>query len=182
MSFRLLVVATAAFCASAQAAQPAEADVAKLVRAIRVDDIARLGMQLSAEDAFQRGKASAAQIACIRDYELAPFTDAIARTLATRLSDAEIVAGRRFFETDLGVRYASYMVSQLYRAVGAPMPLGIPVPSFSDEDRRALDAFSHTPGGSKLIDKQHSVFIDPAVRSASVPVIVEAMTKCKDVR
>ena len=137
---------------------------------------ALLGLQLAARHSAARGKLAPAQLACFLALQPEAYFETSEQIVGAALSPADIAAADDFFNTPAGRKYARHGLLGLYTALGLKTPE--PLPEFSAEDIRAIEAFQATPVGQALVQRQvlASLTTDAlsAVRSESAAEVTEA--------
>jgi len=145
--------------ASAQIQSPA---AARLVSAMRIDDVTLLG------------KTSPKTLDCVSKLDRTTFAPVFAQAIAANMSAQEIASSTAFFESAPGRKYIDSGIYQLYDAVGFTSP--DPEPSVSEADMQAVTAFSRTSAGDKLLVRR--IFDSPEIRGAIGARIQQVLNGC----
>lgn len=136
---------------------------------------ALLGLQLAARHSAARGKLAPAQLACFLALQPEAYFETSEQIVGAALSPADIAAADDFFNTPAGRKYARHGLLGLYTALGLKTPE--PLPEFSAEDIRAIEAFQATPVGQALVQRQ--VLASPAARAALDGRAQALVSRCK---
>jgi len=157
-----------------KAGSPSE--VARLVKAMELDQLALLGMQLSIERGVKEGKSTPGQLACIKKVDRSTFVQPYVVALTNRLSREEVLDATRFFESPTGEKYLANAVAQFYRAVGVTGNNSPPDLSLSEQ--KVLLQFAATSAGKKLVGPE-SFINSPEITSGAAPTIRRVYDSCK---
>ena len=164
----LLLGASTAF---AQTQSPA---AARLVAAMRIDEVTLLGLRLGLQRGIRDGKTSAKTLDCVSKLDRSTFAPVFAQAIAANLSAQEIAASTAFFESAPGRTYIDSGIYQLYDAVGFTSP--DPEPNVTQADLNAVTAFSRTPAGDKLLVRR--IFDSAEIRAAVGARIQQVLNGC----
>jgi len=141
---------------------------------IVLSEAALTGMQLSVKKAVQEGKAKSTISECVSTLKSSSFNSVYGHILSDQFTSEEIAQAEEFFNDGIGKKYSKHGLLQIYSSTGFPLPE--PLPPFSTEEMRALEAFSKTAAGDKLLLKH--VMQTPAVNMEVQEKIKELLSSC----
>lgn len=159
MSLRSLALAPFAAAVLAATAGPA---AAVSVTAEVTAESALLGLKLAARQSAARGTLTAAQDACFQALAPSEYFEAAEQIVHAALSPTDVAAADTFFTSATGRKYALHGLLGLYVALNLKTPE--PLPRFTAEDIQAIEAFTATPVGEALVQRQ--VLESPAAHAA----------------
>lgn len=156
-------------------AQPAASASTSPMTVAAFAQSALLAMQLPIKRGEQDGAVYTPVALCVAALDSTAFVPVYSRLVQDAFSASEREALEAFFGSDLGAKYSKHGLLQLYSEVGLPRPE--PLPTFSTAELQALDAFSRTPAGNKLLVRKlmHS---PSAVRAVNAH-IDELLSRCE---
>ncbi|HYL19126.1 MAG TPA: hypothetical protein VEV20_10605 [Burkholderiales bacterium] len=160
--------------APAASAQVQSNAAARLVSAMRIDDVTLLGLRLGLQRGIRDGKTSPKTLDCVSKLDRSTFAPVFAQAIAANMSAQEIASATAFFESAPGRKYIDSGIYQLYDAVGFSSP--DPEPSVSEADMQAVTAFSRTSAGDKLLVRR--IFDSPEIRGAIGARIQQVLNGC----
>ncbi len=140
-----------------------------------LSEAALTGMQLSLKKAVQEGKAKSAVSDCVSAIKPYSFNSVYDHIVSDQFTSEEIAQTEAFFKGDTGKKYSKHGLLQIYSSTGFPLPE--PLPTFSPEEMRDLQAFSKTAAGDKLLLKH--VMQTPAVNMKVQEKIKELLSSCE---
>jgi len=171
---RVLLAAILLLDAAVASAQTPSPAAARLVSAMRIDDVTLLGLRLGLQRGIRDGKGSPKTLECVSKLERTTFAPVFAQAIAANLSAQEIASSTAFFESAPGRKYIDSGIYQLYDAVGFTSP--DPEPKVSEADMQAVTAFSRTSAGDKLLVRR--IFDSPEIRGAIGARIQQVLNGC----
>lgn len=157
----------------AQAKDKKSQDLAPLTLGV-LSEAALTGMQLSVKKAAQDGKAANSVYECVSLLTPSAFNSVYAPFFTEKFTPEEQIQTESFFKGTIGKKYSKHGLLQIYSATGSPLPE--PLPTFSSEEMRGLEAFSKTTAGEKLLLKH--VMQTPEVNVAVQSKIKELLSVC----
>lgn len=172
---RWLVILLAFIIAAPAGAQYVEDLSGRSIIIANLGDSALLSMQLLAARAQNRGDIPVSVVNCIKSLDKASYDPILSIALTETLSPEEIAEAETFYASEPGRKYAKHGLLQVYEAAGVEPPEEYP--DFSEEELKALEDFSHTPAGDKLIVKK--VLAKPPVRKAMESLSQELLASCR---
>ncbi len=169
-----IVMLLAANFSIASAAEKSSQETGDLTLSV-LSEAAFTGMQLSVKKAVQDGKAKASMYECISALKSSSFISVYEPFFTQQFTTEEQMHTEEFFSGVVGKKYAKHGVLQIYAATGLAAPE--PLPTFSPEEMGALEAFSQTTAGGKLMVKR--IMQSPAINSAVQSKIGELLSSCR---
>jgi hypothetical protein len=136
---------------------------------------ALVGMQLSVRKAAAQGKVPDDVAVCVARLPSESFVPIFHSVLEQNMSADEIAAAEKFFQGEVGRKFAKAGIAQAYVAVGEQPPE--PVPDVSESEYAELEQFSRTAAGQKLWVQK--VMEGPSVRQAISARIAELLDSCR---
>ena len=173
---RLLLAAILLLDAAVASAQTPSPAAARLVSAMRIDDVTLLGLRLGLQRGIRDGKGSAKTLECVSKLDRSTFAPVFAQAIAANLSAQEMASSIAFFESASGRKYIDSGIYQLYDAVGFTSP--DPEPKVSEADMQAVTTFSRTSAGDKLLVRR--IFDSPEIRAAIGARIQQVLNGCSE--
>ncbi len=172
---RILIIGITMSTAFAALAYNSEADAERLVSAMKFDQSALVGMQISAKHSFQKGKTSRKVLDCVMSRTRRDFTPLFARIYRSLLSPSEVLEAVAYFESPSGKNYTAIGITQLYRRFNEVPPE--PAPSLTAADESSLVLFYNSPTGKKLFGLKVAEM--PETKHAIQMKILDVIETCK---
>jgi hypothetical protein len=155
----------------------------RLVRAMQMDRMMLLSMQLPVRRGQLRDEANAQQkqkdapfYECVYAIDSKIFTDIYANVLAKEMSLEEMRSAIRFLEGDVGKKYVQNGIVQITELFGLPELSTSPKMELTKEELAAVEQFSNTAAGKKF--SQQKILEQEAVTFAAVAKWKEAVAEC----
>jgi hypothetical protein len=155
-------------------AQASASAAARLVTAMRIDEVTLIGLRLGLQRGVRDGKASSQALDCVNKLDRTAFTSVFVQAISVNLSTQEATVAAAFFDSATGRKYIDSGIFQLHQAIGITPPNL--EPSVSDADLQAVAAFSRTSAGDKLLVKR--IFDAPETRSAIGARVQQVLNGC----
>jgi hypothetical protein len=147
-------IRTATVIAALALAQvPARADEGNAALALRLVSVMGIDLQMArgirsiGERMFRTGQLDAAERDCLRNVDRGQFTRLLQDTASRELSGSELLAAVDYFESDAGRKDLG--ISEYRRSHAAEA--GLRMPDFTPAEHDAMQAFSASPAGVKLL-------------------------------
>lgn len=166
-------------CATAQDSASAEA-VAVLVKAMRVDESGKMGLELEAMANLQRERDPSKIdqyrdfIECLRRSDTSPFRELYVEALRATMTSAEVIEATRFFKSEVGKAATAVSISAMYKDQGLTPPVG-PVELTEDQHAEYL-RYRESSSGAKLI--LNPVLSGSSIRDRILHLTIELQRSC----
>jgi hypothetical protein len=134
-----------------------------------------VGMQLSVRKAAAQAKVPDTLVACVERMSSDNFVPIFHSALEQNLSADEIAAAEKFFQGEVGRKFAKAGIAQAYVAAGEQPPE--PVSDVSEAEYAELEQFNRTAAGQKLWSQK--VMEGPSVRRAISARIAQLLDSCR---
>lgn len=155
----------------------------RLVRAMQMDRMMLISMQLPIRRSQLRDEASAQQkqkdasfYECVYAIDSKIFTDIYVKVLAKEMSIEEMRSAIRFLEGDVGKKYVQNGIAQINELFGLSELSTLPKMELTKEELAAVEQFSNTAAGKKF--GQQKILEQEAVTFAAVAKWKEAVNGC----
>ncbi len=139
--------------------------------------LALLGMQISIQQGKKAGEIPAALAQCVNELPTGSLDPYFEKVLKEALDASEQETAEKFFAGDLGLKFYAMTEQQMYITTGEKTTAV--APSFSTEERLALNAFSQTSAGNKLFAQK--VIQLPAAKNTIDTGIHAVISQCGQV-
>jgi hypothetical protein len=124
-------------------------ETVRLVRSMRADELLIAALHAGLDGDTRAGKWTKEQAACLSKVKYPLLTDAVALSLSSKLTDAEVAEAIAFYRSDVGRKVTQHTYQDLKGKLDTNILRGL-----SAEEASEVARFSKRPAGRKLIQEQ----------------------------